>query len=49
MDKSIVDIINTLKRELIEHNYLSKQCLTCDEKILCLMGVSNVDCFDKIL
>jgi hypothetical protein len=49
MDKSVVDIINTLKKELIEHNYLSKRCLTCDEKILCLMGVSNVDCFDKIL
>lgn len=49
VDKNIVEIINTWKQELIGNNYLSKQCLTCDEKILCLMGVSNVDCFDKIL
>lgn len=37
-----------IKMELIKANYLNDKCYNCDEKILCMLGISDVDCESKI-
>ena len=46
---NIDDIISTWKKELISHSYFDDKCMNCDEKILCMLGVSDIDCDEKIL
>lgn len=48
-DMSIFSIIEQLKLQMIETMYLSDECLNCNEKILCMLGVSDKDCAYKIL